>query len=93
MKHTDTHTDHDANRQDRMFRLFFEGSPEYCYMVSTDGLILDVNVAALNALGYKKPEVIGKPLLTTIYAPSSREKATRACSSIGKKQARSGTRN
>jgi len=36
------------------FRTFFENVPEYCYMVSPEGLILDVNKAALKALGYKK---------------------------------------
>ena len=42
------------------FRTFFENVPEYCYMVSPEGLILDVNKAALKALGYKKKDLIGK---------------------------------
>jgi PAS domain S-box-containing protein len=57
------------------FRQFFENEPEYCYMISPDGKILDINASALTALGYKKEEIVGKPLLTTIYAPSSIEKA------------------
>jgi len=57
------------------FRCFFENEPEYCYMISADGAILDINSSALTALGYKKEEIVGKPLLTTIYAPSSFEKA------------------
>lgn len=55
------------------FRQFFENGPEYCYMISAEGIILDVNRAALNALGYKKKELIGKSL-KTIYAPESRQK-------------------
>jgi diguanylate cyclase (GGDEF)-like protein/PAS domain S-box-containing protein len=52
------------------FRQFFENEPEYCYMISPDGAILDVNSAALKALGYRKEELVGKPL-QTIYAPES----------------------
>lgn len=57
------------------FRTFFENGPAYCYMISPDGKILNINVSALKALGYKKEEILGKPLLTTIYAPSSRKRA------------------
>ncbi len=57
------------------FRQFFENEPEYCYMISPDGKIFDVNESALETLGYKKEEIVGKPLLTTIYAPSSQKKA------------------
>jgi PAS domain S-box-containing protein len=52
---------------------FFETSPEYCYVVSTDGNILDVNAAACNALGYEKHELLGRPL-SFIYAPESHQK-------------------
>ena len=50
------------------FRQFFENEPEYCYMVSPDGIIQDMNESALRALGYKRDEIVGKPL-ETIYAP------------------------
>ena len=33
------------------FRQFFENQPEYCYMISPEGVILDVNNAALKTLG------------------------------------------
>jgi len=56
------------------FRQFFENEPEYCYMISPEGIILDVNNAALNALGYKKEELVGKPLEGT-YPPESLLKA------------------
>ena len=52
------------------FREFFTHTPDYCYIVSREGNILDVNVAALRALGYEKEELIGKSL-GTIYAPES----------------------
>jgi PAS domain S-box-containing protein len=57
------------------FRQFFENAPDYCYMVSLQGKILNINAAALAMLGYKKKDIIGKPFQTTIYAPSSVEKA------------------
>ena len=52
------------------FRKFFENEPEYCYMVSPEGLIIDVNKAARTTLGYKKTELVGKHV-RTIYAPES----------------------
>ena len=58
-------------------RTFFEEAPVYHYMVSPEGKILDVNKAALETLGYTREEIIGKPLVTTVYAPSSRKKAER----------------
>jgi PAS domain S-box-containing protein len=50
------------------FRQFFENEQEFCYMISPEGLILNVNRAALEILGYKKSQLIGKPL-KMIYAP------------------------
>ncbi len=52
------------------FRQFFENEPAYCYMISMDGRVLDVNSAALKVLSYKKEELVGKPV-QTIYAPES----------------------
>ena len=51
-------------------RQFFECGPEYCYMVSPEGVILDVNNATLKMLGYKKEELVGEPL-EIIYPPES----------------------
>lgn len=56
------------------FRKFFENEPEYCYMISPEGTIFEANSAALNALGYAKEELIGKPL-ESLYAPESHRKA------------------
>jgi PAS domain S-box-containing protein len=58
---------------EQRFRKFFENEPEYCYMVSPKGTILEVNAAALNALGYSREEIVGKPI-ATIYAPESHER-------------------
>ncbi|ODS36409.1 MAG: hypothetical protein A7316_02680 [Candidatus Altiarchaeales archaeon WOR_SM1_86-2] len=52
------------------FRQFFENEPAHCYMISLKGTILDVNKTALRTLGYKKGELVGKPL-KVIYAPES----------------------
>jgi PAS domain S-box-containing protein len=57
------------------FRSFFENSPDYCYIISPQGKILEVSKNVLDSLGYSKDELLGKPLISTIYAPSSRKKA------------------
>jgi len=67
--------DEALKESEQRFRTFFEDAPVYCYMVSLEGKILDINKLALETLDYKKDEVIGKPLITTIYAPGSHEKA------------------
>lgn len=58
------------------FRQFFEHIPEYAFIVTTDGRIIDANRAALTVLGYKRDEIIGCPLIT-IYAPEMHAKAKR----------------
>jgi PAS domain S-box-containing protein len=55
------------------FRQFFETQPECCYMISPGGIVLDVNPAACEALGYTKEELIGKEV-SIIYAPESHAK-------------------
>lgn len=62
----------ERNSENR-FRQFFHTLPEYCFMTSANGDILDVNPAACKALGYAKNELIGKSL-STIYALSSLSK-------------------
>jgi PAS domain S-box-containing protein len=57
------------------FRSFFENSPDYCYIISPEGKILEINKSALEALGYSKKELLGKSFLTAIYSPFSRKKA------------------
>jgi PAS domain S-box-containing protein len=55
------------------FRQFFETQPECCYMISPGGIVLDVNPAACEALGYTEEELIGKAV-SIIYAPESHSK-------------------
>lgn len=62
-------------RSEEKFRKFFENNPEYCYMVSHEGKLIDINKAALKRLGYRKEEIIGKPIAKTIYSKQSQKKA------------------
>ncbi|MCH8929082.1 MAG: PAS domain S-box protein, partial [Candidatus Marinimicrobia bacterium] len=55
------------------FRQFFYNQPEYCYVVSPEGIILDANPSAFKILGYKRGELVGKSVLK-IYPPESRER-------------------
>ncbi len=61
-----------AFQSDLRYREFFENLPEYAYTISPEGMILDLNKAALKVLGYEKNEIIGKPL-QFIYDPESYE--------------------
>ena len=60
----------EVRASEEKFRQFFKEVPDYCYIVSPQGEILDINSAALAALGYEREEIVGKPL-ATIYAPES----------------------
>jgi len=52
------------------FREFFENTPDYCYIISPEGTILNINRSALRALGYEREELIGKPV-SMIYESGS----------------------
>lgn len=70
------HSNHaDEGRQifESRFRQFFSTLPDYCYVVSPRGKILNINPAACRALGYSKGHLVGKPL-AVIYAPESRSR-------------------
>ncbi|MCC6235277.1 MAG: PAS domain S-box protein [Verrucomicrobiales bacterium] len=54
------------------FRQFFETLNDHAFMVSTEGIILDANRAALATLGASHDEVVGS-LLPALYAPENRE--------------------
>jgi len=58
------------------FRQFFENNGIYGYLISPDGVIVDVNSAALEALDYEKDELVGSPL-SEIYAEESLDEAKR----------------
>jgi PAS domain S-box-containing protein len=57
-------------------RQYFEALPVLAYNVTPDGKIADCNTRAVEVLEYEtKNDLVGRPLIDTIYAPSSREKA------------------
>src|SRR5258708_2132583 len=60
---------------ENQFQQFFETIPEYCFIASPDGEILDANPAACHALGYAKDEILGKPL-SAIYASETFSRIT-----------------
>jgi PAS domain S-box-containing protein len=71
---TDLKQAEEAERiSENRFRQFFDTLPEYCFMTSANGDILDANPAACKALGYARNELIGKSL-STIYALGSLSK-------------------
>jgi PAS domain S-box-containing protein len=43
-----------------IYRALFESDPNYTILLSLDGVILDINTAALNIIGLSKNEIIGK---------------------------------
>jgi len=68
---TDLRKAEEAERiSENRFKQFFDTLPEYCFMTSADGVILEVNAAACSALGYSKEELVGKPL-SFIYVPDA----------------------
>jgi len=54
-------------------KILFNELPFYTYLISPEGLILEVNDIALKTLEYSKKELVGKHL-KTIYAPESHQK-------------------
>ncbi|MGE5839822.1 MAG: PAS domain S-box protein, partial [Deltaproteobacteria bacterium] len=60
----------DLQASEEKFRQFFKNTPDYCYIISPEGTILNVNNAALQRLGYEREQLVGKPL-AMIYAPES----------------------
>jgi len=60
----------DLVRSEERFHQFFENEPSYCYMISPESTIIDVNRSALSALGYDREELIGQPI-SMIYDPES----------------------
>jgi len=60
----------------RIQKTIMDNTPLLQYAISPDGIILDCNKLVLKTLGHKnKKDLVGKPLISTVYAPSSIEKA------------------
>ena len=54
---------------------YFENMPLFAYYITFEGIIADLNMQAVKVLGYSsKDELIGKPYISTVYAPSSQKK-------------------
>lgn len=59
---------------EKRFRQFFSNAGAYCYMVSPDGIIIEVNPTVSEKLGYASRELVGQPILN-LYTDDSRDKA------------------
>ncbi|MHB1346140.1 MAG: PAS domain-containing sensor histidine kinase [Candidatus Humimicrobiaceae bacterium] len=60
----------------RIQNKILDGIPILQYSISQDGVLSDCNTIAIKTLGYKnKKELIGKPFVSTLFAPSSIKKA------------------
>ena len=44
---------------EKNYRMIFESSPEAIFVLSTDGVLLDVNARACGELGYAREELVG----------------------------------
>ena len=52
---------------------FFDSIPDYCYLTSPEGKIINANRAALEVLDYNRDELLSHPV-EIIYAPQSQQK-------------------
>ncbi|MBN1189146.1 MAG: response regulator [Dehalococcoidales bacterium] len=51
-----------VRESEEKFRQFFENAQIFCYILSPEGIILEINQTACQALGYTKEELIDQPL-------------------------------
>jgi len=51
---------------EKKFRALFQDSRDMMHMVDSDGCIIDVNKAEIEALGYSREEMLGMPLMDLI---------------------------
>jgi PAS domain S-box-containing protein len=64
----------ELRENENRFRQFFDNAGFYGYIVSPEGIILEVNNTALETLGYSADELIGRPLFD-LYADESIDEA------------------
>lgn len=67
-------TQEKVRHSEELLRKFFEISVNYCYMLSSEGVIVDVNASALKTLGYTRDDLVGQSI-PKIYAPESHARA------------------
>ncbi|MDQ6992405.1 MAG: PAS domain S-box protein [Mariprofundus sp.] len=87
LKHNFTRTEQNLNETQRLltekseleqrYRSLFEESRDMMHIVDIDGCIIDVNRAELAALGYRREELIGKPVKDIICPESWNDTLTR----------------
>lgn len=59
----------ELSEKEKRFKQFFESSPVYCYMVSADGKIIDINLSAMSILDIKnKSDVVGKQIIPIVFS-------------------------
>jgi len=57
---------------EQRYRFLYEESPAINIVIALDGLVLDINRQATLAIGYRKDEVVGRPM-TDFVVPEQRE--------------------
>lgn len=76
----------ELKRSEECFRQFFENTPIFCYQITVDGKIININGSAIKTLGYHKEELIGKSI-TQIAAPQSISKLNKILDQINEQKA------
>ncbi len=70
-------------RSESRFRAFFENAPDYCFILSPAGRVMDANRAALETLEWQPDELVGQPL-AAIFAPESEPLVRQAFETYGR---------
>jgi two-component system, cell cycle sensor histidine kinase and response regulator CckA len=50
---------------EQRFRAIFDGAFQFIGLLSTDGIVIEANLTALNAIGAKQSEIVGRPFWET----------------------------
>ena len=83
-------TEEALRESEEIYRTLFESDPNYTILISLDGVILDVNTAALNIIGLSKDEIVGKNFEDVTIFPKEDMKLNREMfSSLLKQEAAS----
>ena len=83
-------TEEALRESEEIYRTLFESEPNYTILLSLDGVILDINTAALNIIGISKHEIVGKNFEEiTIFPKEDMEINSEMFSSLLKQEAKS----
>ncbi len=72
-----SHAEEALRRSEERHRFLYEMSPAISLVVGMDGRVRDVNRAALEAFGYSKDEIVGRPALDFVV-PDERKRVAAA---------------